>query len=274
MLSKSMKHEFRATSRVMLPLFAALLLMSVVAHFAIRMLNGSDNLHWLLETIGVLVVVLFAVSVVAVAVGALILTVSRFYRSFLSDEGYLNMTLPVTVHTHIFSRLIVAVFWYALTVIAMMLACLIMGLDMHGWKDFFVGIGDMLRTLSEQHLVWRAILLGLEMFISVVLGCCFSTLLLYAAMAVGYSFNRHKKGMSVLFAFVFYYAIQIIGVIGIALLTHVDWGNWFELSGENVSHALTVVQTVLGGAICVNLIGCALFYFLTHFFLSKKLNLE
>ena len=38
MLSKSMKHEFRATSRVMLPLFAALLLMSVVAGF--NMISG------------------------------------------------------------------------------------------------------------------------------------------------------------------------------------------------------------------------------------------
>ena len=274
MLSKSMKHEFRATSRVMLPLFAALLLVSVVAHFAMKLLNGSDNLHWLLETISVIVIVLFVVSVVAIAVGVLILTVSRFYRSFLSNEGYLNMTLPVSVHTHIFSRLIVAVIWYALTVIAVGLAFLVMGLDAHGWKEFFVAIGDILRGLSQQHLTGHAILLGLEMLVAMVLGCCFTSLLLYAAMAVGHSFNRHKKGLSVLFAFVFYYAIQILGVIGIALLTRVDWGNWFELSAENVSHSLTVIQSILGVAILVDLVGCALFYFVTHFFLSKKLNLE
>ena len=249
MLSKSMKHEFRATSRVMLPLFAALLLMSVVAHFAIQLLTGANNLHWLLETISAIVIALFAISVVAVAVGVLILTVSRFYRSFLSDEGYLNMTLPVSVHTHIFSRL-------------------------HEWKEFFVAIGDVLRGLSEQHLTGRAILLGLETLLAMVMGCSFSSLLLYAAMAVGHSFNRHKKGMSVLFAFVFYYAIQIIGVVGIAVLTHMDWDNWFDITAENVTHALNVFQALLGGVIGVNLIGCALFYFITHFFLSKKLNLE
>ena len=274
MLSKSMKHEFRATSRVMLPLFAALLLMSVVAHFAIQLLTGTNNLHWLLETISAIVIALFAISVVAVAVGVLILTVSRFYRSFLSDEGYLNMTLPVSVHTHIFSRLIVAVIWYALTVIAVLLACLIMGLNLHEWKEFFVAIGDVLRGLSEQHLTGRAILLGLETLLAMVMGCSFSSLLLYAAMAVGHSFNRHKKGMSVLFAFVFYYAIQIIGVVGIAVLTHMDWDNWFDITAENVTHALNVFQALLGGVIGVNLIGCALFYFITHFFLSKKLNLE
>ena len=182
--------------------------------------------------------------------------------------------LPVSVHTHIFSRLIVAVIWYALTVIAVLLACLIMGLNLHEWKEFFVAIGDVLRGLSEQHLTGRAILLGLETLLAMVMGCSFSSLLLYAAMAVGHSFNRHKKGMSVLFAFVFYYAIQIIGVVGIAVLTHMDWDNWFDITAENVTHALNVFQALLGGVIGVNLIGCALFYFITHFFLSKKLNLE
>ncbi len=274
MLSKSIKHEFRATSRVMLPLFAALLLVSVVAHFAIRMLDNSTNLHWLLQTIGIFVVVLFAISLVAIAVGVLILTVSRFHRSFLSDEGYLNMTLPATIHTHIFSRLIVAVVWYTLTVIAVLLASLLMSLDAHGWKEVFFGIGDILRALGEQHLTGRAILLGLELVVGMVLGCCFTSLLLYAAMAVGHSFNRHKKGMSVLFAFVFYYAVQLLGVIGISILIRVDWGDWFDISAENVLHALNVFQTLLGGAILVDLIGCAVFYFVTHFFLSKKLNLE
>ena len=274
MLSKSIKHEFRATSRVMLPLFAALLLVSVVAHFALRMLVKSDNLHWFLETVGVIIIILFAISVIAIAVGVLILTVNRFYRSFLSDEGYLNMTLPVGVHTHIFSRLIVAVIWYTLTVAAAMLAGLLVGLDAHGWKEFFFGIGDVLRAISQHHLTGHAIVLGLELILAVVMGSCFGSLLLYAAMAVGHSFNRHKKGMSVLFAFIFYYAVQFLGIIGIAILSRADLSKWFEFSADNISHALSTMQLVIGGALVVDLIGCAVFYFVTHFFLSKKLNLQ
>lgn len=273
MLRKSLKHEFRATSRVMLPLFIALLCVSVVAHFSLMMLDSGNNLPWVLKTIGILVIVLFAVSLVAIAVGVLILTGHRFNRSFLSDEGYLTMTLPVSIHTHISSRLICAVVWYALTALAIFLSVLLMALNVHGWKEFFGGIGDVLRYLTQYHVTGRAVVFCLELLAEVILGCCCTTLLLYAAMAVGHSFNRGKKGMSVLFAFVFYNAEQFVNAIGIALLSRTHWDDWLLIPTDD-AHALGVMQTILGAAIVISLLGCAVFYFITHYFLSRKLNLE
>ena len=41
MLGKLLKHEFRATARIMWVLYAAMLVLSVGMHFAIRYMQGS-----------------------------------------------------------------------------------------------------------------------------------------------------------------------------------------------------------------------------------------
>ena len=51
MLRKLLKHEFRATARIMLPLFGLLVLASVGANLSIRGMLDSDiakvhSLHW------------------------------------------------------------------------------------------------------------------------------------------------------------------------------------------------------------------------------------
>lgn len=273
MLSKSLKHEFRATSRVMLPIFIALLLLAVAAHFSILLLN-TYTLPWFLEIIGGATIALFAAALIAACVGVIVLIVIRFYRSFLSDEGYLNMTLPVNVHTHISSRLIVSVIWYTLTAIAVLLCLMVMILDSAGWKGIFMDIGDLFRQISQAGLTWNVIVLGLEMILSAVIGSALSSLMLYAALSVGHSFNRGKKGLSVLFAFVFSHAIQILSFIVIFALSRKDWSSLtatFELEPMKV---IPFMEGMMGLSILGVAVLCAVFYFITHYFLTKKLNLE
>ena len=64
MLGKLLKHEFRATGRIMLPLFGILLLVSVGANFSIRGMADSDNT--LLRTLGVILIMLFIIAIAAV----------------------------------------------------------------------------------------------------------------------------------------------------------------------------------------------------------------
>ena len=100
MLGKLMKHEFRATRRVMLPLYLILLVTAVAANFSTRML--FDSRHWALTTLGTLLVISFGVAVAGVCVMSVLLMVQRFYKNLLQDEGYLMFTLPVSVHQHIY----------------------------------------------------------------------------------------------------------------------------------------------------------------------------
>ena len=93
MLRKLLKHEFRATGRIMLPLFGILLLVSVGANFSSRGMLNSDSS--LLRTLGTIFIMLFIVGIFAVGIISFVLMINRFYKNLLQDEGYVMMTLPV-----------------------------------------------------------------------------------------------------------------------------------------------------------------------------------
>ena len=105
MLMKLVKHEFRATGRVMGLLFLVLLAAAVGANFSIQVLNGSSLS--LLRILGALVMSAYVMAVIGVCFVCFFLMLQRFYRNLLGDEGYVMFTLPVSVHQHVWSKLMV-----------------------------------------------------------------------------------------------------------------------------------------------------------------------
>ena len=113
MLGKLLKHEFRATARVMLPLYLVLLAISLCGNFATRVMEHSSS--QLLNLVGSLTIFAFFIGLIAVSLMSLYLMISRFHKNLLTDEGYLMFTLPVSVHGLIVSKIIVSTVWFILT---------------------------------------------------------------------------------------------------------------------------------------------------------------
>ena len=87
MLGKLMKHEFRATARIMLPVMGAMVALALLANLSIRGLAGNLSDVPLLRILFVLIIIFFSVAVVATAVMSLVIMVSRFYRNLLKETG-------------------------------------------------------------------------------------------------------------------------------------------------------------------------------------------
>lgn len=96
MLGKLLKYELKATSRTFLPIYGALILVAL-GNRLFRM--GNINLGFGLTT--AILVGLF----VALGVLTLMVTIQRFNRNLLGDEGYLMFTLPVGPNQLIFLSL-------------------------------------------------------------------------------------------------------------------------------------------------------------------------
>ena len=110
MLRKLMKHELRATGRVMGPLLLLVLVAAVGGNVSTyRLLETGSGM---LNTLGVLLLMGYTIAFVASGVMAFVLMVQRFYQNLLRDEGYLTMTLPVSVHEHIWAKLLVSLIWW------------------------------------------------------------------------------------------------------------------------------------------------------------------
>ena len=272
MLSKLIKHEFRATSRIMWPVFLGMLALTALMRFSQLLLNG-EHIPRLLQLIGVLLVIGFVMGLFALAFAPLVLSAVRWRDHVLKDEGYLTLTLPVSVHELLASKLIVSAVWYTAAFIVGVLSLLIAASD---WSsllyvpDFF---GDFFTAFSQMDASLRghALLILLELLGNFVMTISAASLVVYAAFSIGYSFNKRKELWTVILILVFFQLAQFTAIAMIGLFIQTFSDTWISLDANNLP---TGVELLLLWGMLGELLFCAIGYAVTWYFTTKKLNLE
>lgn len=267
MLGKLLKHEFRATGRVMLPLYLILMVISLFGNFATRIMEHSDSR--LLNLVGGLTIFAFFIGLMAVSLMSLYLMISRFHKNLLTDEGYLMFTLPVSVHSLIFSKIIVSTVWFIGTTIVDCLAFLALFFRVGYLRSFFRELDDLFSQLTAYYTI-NGTAMMLELLVLGILACAALCLVVYASAALGHSFANHKILLSFVFFFGFTWVSQFISLGSILALDGVDFNFYLldHLSPMGQIHAVFVML------IAAELIYCAIFYVITAITLQKRINLE
>ena len=128
MLAKLIKHEFKATARIFLPILGTVLVMTGAAALTVKLggilvLPGGTG--WGGPVLGLasgLLCLLTFIAMMAMMTAAVVVTIQRFYKNLLGDEGYLMFTLPVTPAQHITAKLAVGTVWTLLSLALAVLA--------------------------------------------------------------------------------------------------------------------------------------------------------
>ena len=206
MLTKLIRHEFRATSRIMWPIFAGMLALTLAMRASQNVLQNESP--WLLNLLAVLVTIGFVFGIMALCFAPLVLSAVRFRDHLLKDEGYLTLTLPVNMHQLLASKLIVSAVWYAAAFLAVVLLCMIGAFDFSDWRVVPQFASDLFLSFRklDSSMQGQALLFALEVFLFCVLGVTAVSLIVYAAYAVGFSFNNlfteamavHPKGAAIM----------------------------------------------------------------------------
>ena len=274
MLRKLIKHELRATVRVMGPMLLLMLAAAVGGNIAVYHLVESDAA--VLNLIGVLLLMAFVAAIAGAFIVSFVLMIQRFYKNLLRDEGYLMMTLPVTVHEHVLSKLLVSILWAAATVITTILAMGILVFELEFVDLIFYDLSEFLVQLEFSGLrlmdyAGHAAALVLEMILLLIATDACLCLQLYAAMAVGHSFTSHKgllsfaayAGFCIAWNIVQNAAMYLLGVIrpeGIQLGLSVS-----PFTAAHINLCALIVCTMIPAVIC---------YAITAYFLKNRLNLD
>lgn len=215
MLGKLIKHEFRATGRLMAPLFGALLLLAVFSRVTNQILQQVPNPTRVLYIVSVLLAIVYVLAGLGVMVFSTVLMIKRFHQNFLTDEGYLMFTLPVSVHSLLWSKLITAALFFLFTFAAELLALAIViwqgGVSAELYNNFISGLREL-----GSYYTGNGIAIALETFAMLFVSLLVTCLLFYAPMSIGYSFANHKGLLSVVFYFVIQAVQQIFGVFTLA----------------------------------------------------------
>lgn len=208
MFGKLVKHEFRATARIIPFVYLVTIFLALV-----HIVTGRLNL-------GVISRISFALMIAMcfAQVGiAFVLVIWRYYKNMYSNEGYLTHTLPVHPSQLLWSKLLTGFVWSALSYLVG--AAVIAGVIMAD----FVRSPEQLSVISAAYHGFLS-QVGLEnhqaamwVFVAVMLVMSIMLLLTeaYFAITAGSLSRLHKLGIGgpVLVYFAEYVALQIVGVV-------------------------------------------------------------
>ena len=195
----------------------------------------------------------------------------RFYKNYMTDEGYLMFTLPVNRHQLIWSKLLSALLYTAASAVAVTLSILLVLLPIADWSGFWGNLGELLSSITESlHFGVPGPLLLLWIAVLAILTVFSGFLMVYAAIALGHSFSNHKVLLSVVFYIGFGIAVQtILSVVTAAgIRIDVDPDFWAD------PPAAVLLSYVIWGTAAWSVLECAAYYILTLLTLKKRLNLQ
>jgi len=259
MLGKLMKYEFKATGRIFLPLFSALLIVSAVT----RLLSGLQA-----QAPHIIGITSAAMLIAAAFVITLILTIQRFYKNFMSSEGYLMFTLPVTTDRLIWSKLLVAAAWNIICLLAVSLSVSIMAMPGNELKALLQSIAEF--RLPTADYVFYMIELSAVVLVTMLDGI----LSLYACMALSMLFNKHRVSISFGIYVGMIILFQILAVIAASIAVHLDFtfpnglSVFINTHPNGTLHALLLLTLLAVAAVG------AVFFAVTRHMLKNRLNLQ
>ena len=236
------RYEFKNVNKWYLALYGAVLALSVLIGAQASSLKSIDTPDQQMIML-VFLALVFGGLLITLSISTLILIIRRFKGSVYDRQGYLTLTLPVSEHQIILSKLLGAFIWSLASSLVFILSIyIILVLTGANFLDIF-----SLEYLFKFYMdsFWLSV-------ISFILSTVSSILCIYWAISIGQLFNEYRTALAVLA----YIVIQtILGFVGLNL--RIDDYNWM-ISFEIVKDLILSVAFYLG----------------TYYILKNKVNLQ
>lgn len=274
MLGKLLKYEFKATGRTLLPVYAVLIVMSLLVKFTTMdntvsyTYSLSDSLLGIIQAV---IVLAYGCIIGMVCVVTVLLLIQRFYKNLLRDEGYLMHTLPVKPWQNIMAKLVPAVLWSLLSLFMAVISVMIIGMDPADWAMFFSEFGDVLRQLFNEFGIHGPLFI-LEGLLLIFASMANEILQVYVSLAMGHTANSRRIlwsvaayiGITLAVSFITMLGFQLLDMAGLAQTIYdMFYGHYF--AATHCGMWFFIVYTTLVNTV---FFGC------TNHILKHKLNLE
>lgn len=258
MLTKMMKYDMPALGRKLGPLYLAWIATALFLGVIAR--NGSA----LPDFIKALSGVLYGGVSVAVIVMAVVLVIQRYSVSLLGDGGYFNHALPVKAGTHILSKLITSTVWVLISGLVAALTGIVIGAMAGGIpiNDFIQAFGLVFRNIEGPE-----VLLFIELVILTIMSIAKSILAIYTAITIGHQSQKHPSLCSIA-AYIGVLAFE--GSVGSVIPAL--FGKTLNISIQ--SGEVTEIQLVFGAAMIITLLIGAVYFFVSRWLMTNRLNLQ
>lgn len=258
MLGKVLKYDIKACARLYLPMYLIFAVIVLITKIYILVSPDAESISGALFG---LIMTSYTFAVIGMALLTEIFLVVYFYRKCISREGYLTFTLPVKTGTHLLSQCLNSALWHVLSYGLLILSVFVF----FSWKDMqsvFQIVTLAFSFIAPIDMTWPMIFF----LLTIIIGLFSAPLMFFASMAIGQIVTRHKVLASVGIYIAFYVVFSMISSFGSTFL----YIGSEVLFGGDVSVSTTVLSAF---SFFLTVIQAGLYYFLTYYFLDKKLNL-
>lgn len=269
MLGKLLKYETKATARLFIPLYITILAFAAINRFLLPLYNMGEKSSPLYAMFMGISMFIYGTLMVGLVVMTLFVLIQRFYKSLLGDEGYLMFTLPVQSWKHILGKLSVSMLWTIASSIIAFFSIMILSSKTISTKEFFNTLFAGFSELVHQYGA-SAYLMSFEGIVITLLYLASAILTIYAAIALGHLFNKHK----LLIAFGMYILLKTASQIIMSITAVIFFTQPMFTPNSAFIPSTVLVNGILLGMIAYFGLFTAAYFALTNFILKRKLNLE
>lgn len=258
MYTKLLKHECKANLRYLCPLYIILL-------FTTFTIMGISHITFINENLPFVTSIFFfgyILSLILLAAFTICLVIYRFYKNFMTGEGYLMFTLPVSTHELILSKFTTAMLSTIVTFL-LIIASIFLVINT---TSYAVNADSSVEINSLSHLVdYFGIANIIYIIILMICEIAIQILFYYLCISIGQMITQNKIIGSLIAYVALGTILQVVSLIAIVII---------GLLVKDPNAMLSYSYILLPIAIIGSLIAIAVLYLSIHYILKKKLNLE
>lgn len=221
MLGKLLKHEFKSTGKVLIPVNLVLIIITIAGSVLLgtKLLEREELLPVSMILLTTYILMLFALSI-----ATMIFLLVHYYRNMFSAQGYLTFTLPASTWSILNAKLITGFVWVLVNTVLTLISIGVLvvsaaGLEniasvgkeilisniMNGTESMAVSILDVLGYTPVQFVLFLILLILTACFYNIAMG--------YGSITIGQLYAKHKVVGAVLAYFAIYVVMQIIATV-------------------------------------------------------------
>ena len=256
------------------------LLGNLLFHTA-QIYDGQNVFHLLVMISSGLAVFVCYLAIILTAFVPTILIITRFYKHFFTDEGYLTFTLPAKRSTLLLSKTVSATFWSVVHKLGLFISILIFFLLIAPGEILSIIRPIIQTTLQTQWdsfgpwlILWDTLRL-LEFFVLLVVSSALSIALLHFCIALGSTVVKKAK---LILSLSLYYALKSVFVFAYQVILYV-FALFMAPGCLVLVEKATPTQNMFIGSLAIWLVisilavGFFIVYSITQYLLDRRLNL-
>jgi len=232
------------------------------------------------DVFSIFMMMIYMFMLVGVIYGMMIYLGVHFYKTMYTDQGYLIHTLPATKHQILGSKILVGGLWYMIIMLATYASMVLWLLSLvsivipegyslaSAWKEIAPELDEIFEIFIRE-LGWDLKATGIYILVYSFIAPFSALTILFGSITLGQLFHKAR----VLMAIVFYFGIGIIMYLLSGVFQTFNYVNLFTDFEEELAFGKYLNGT-LGFTLITSLGISVILYFVSHYIISKKLNME